>query len=50
MKLEQNWYEIGNKTCYTPKVSTFSTEIGQLCQQVSKCHFSMQARILQTKI
>ena len=31
MGLEQNWYEIGDRTSYIPKVSKFSTEIGHLC-------------------
>ena len=26
-----NWYQIGNKTCYIPKVSKCSVEKGCLC-------------------
>ena len=33
-----NWYRIGDKTYYIPKVSKFSVERGYLCQQAWKCH------------
>ena len=30
MRSEPNWYQIGNRTCYIPKVSKFYVEKGYL--------------------
>ena len=31
METGPNWYQIGNETCYIPKVKTFYVEEGYLC-------------------
>ena len=33
-----NWYQIGKRTCYIPKVSKFYVEKGYPCEQAWKCH------------
>ena len=38
MGLGPNWYQIGNKIYFIPKVSKFYVGKGYLCQQASKCH------------
>ena len=49
MRSRPNWYQIGRKTCYIPKVSKFSEEKGYRGNRLESVIFAMERGIYRIK-